>query len=1399
MATSHGTVERICRLTPLQDGMFFDALRKQGSGEVLYQVCLELAGPVRPTLLREAWRTVVRRHPILRTSFHYERLDVPVQVARRDADPAWRDLDWRGVVETDHDRLLAELVESDRRQPFELTRAPLMRLACVQASDHRFWLLWTYHHLLLDGWSMYLVLDDVSRCYRELAVGRTPDLAPTRPYWDYVAWLDRHGSTGSEEFWRRGLAGFAVPTPLGYEDVGPAGTGAEFGEVERTVPADVRTALAALAGSHRITPGSVVQAAWAVTLSRYTGCDDVVFGCVVSGRPPEFAGIDDMVGLFINMLPVRAQVADDRPLVEWLTDVQTGLVEARQHQHTPLTTIQQWSDVPRGMPLFESIAVFINYPVRESWTDGGEATVTGQRVLQQPHYPLHLTVVAGDTGWRLSLGYDATRFRRGTVERLVDLFGSVLAAVATATGRAAGPTVGDLPRWPGTTALAELAREDQAPAVAWPDLVRAVVAQRPDGVAVHAAAPLTYRALLARAERLAVRMCAAGAGPARTVELRLGMSAEFVVALTATALAGAALALDDVDGDVVCQLDAARPDGFEVAGPGGTGSPGHDPRAAVVVTNDAALTHSGLAALLWWLQRHHPMSSADTAMIVDEPAGFGAVRDVLWALAVGATVAPVTDVRGPAWGAVTVASGPATFAAGQLPPALRRLAVRPGPVPSATLRSLRVRTALHVVEEFPHGDATLRSTFRVDGQAGVAVSPAVGRRRDGKRVFPPPTGTAVTEDDPRLWSVAAVLTRHPAIRDAVAHAAPAENGRPLVTAYVVTDGGTVNAAALGEQVTARLGRELVPDRFVTLPALPVTPDGRIDVAALPTGPTRQTDRSTGQLAAMVIGVWAQVTEVPADRLDPRTDFFDIGGHSLLAIRLVSRIRSAFGIDFTLNDLFTNPTVGGCTRAVHAAMTNGSVAEGSAPIPRSPRGAPLRMSFAQERLWFLDQVVGGRANNVLLPARIGGAVNAEALRRALGAVVERHEVLRTFLLEQDGVPVQVINDHAPAVLAVDDLSALPADVAERQARALLEADVARRFDLAAETPLRARLIRLAAHDHVLGLCVHHAAFDGWSTGVLFDDLTTAYKACAEGKGDPLPGLTVQYADFAQWQRERLTGERLDRLLGYWRRQLDGVPEVLDLAPPLPSGDRMSNTRAEIDVFLPGDLVGGLDRLAAAESGTLFMALLTAYSLVLAKHARRDDVVVGAPVAGRDHPDVEGLVGFFVNVAVLRMDLSGEPTFRAVLRRVRQVCLDALTHSELPFEKLVGALRPDRVAERLALAQVAFTFQSAPGGSLEFDGRPVEHFPVRHGVARWELDLEAYPWDGGVRCVFRYAVDRYRRGLVAQLGADYLDVVRRMVADLDAPAFSRPAAPGDTGELTGASLDMLRAAAASGGEA
>jgi amino acid adenylation domain-containing protein len=421
-----------------------------------------------------------------------------------------------------------------------------------------------------------------------------------------------------------------------------------------------------------------------------------------------------------------------------------------------------------------------------------------------------------------------------------------------------------------------------------------------------------------------------------------------------------------------------------------------------------------------------------------------------------------------------------------------------------------------------------------------------------------------------------------------------------------------------------------------------------------------------------------------------------------------------------------------------------------------------VSFAQERLWFLERLQqGGTVYNVPARLPLHGALDEAALERALGEIVRRHEVLRTTFREDDGVPVQVITPFAGFVLPVEDLSALGGAAREAVARQAAE-DAARPFDLVTGPPFRARLLRLSAEERVLLLCMHHIVSDGWSLGVLFAELTALYDAYRDGGASPLAEPPVQYADYAAWQRERWQGETAQRQLAYWTRQLAGAPEVLELPSDRPRPAVPSFRGGSVPLRVSARALDGLRELGRAEGATLFMVVLAAFQVLLSKYSGSEDVVVGTPVAGRTERELEELVGMFVNVLVLRTDVSGDPGFRALVGRVREGVLGAYEHQEVPFERLVAELQPERSLSHSPLFQVSFSLDSTDRPGTGGAGLPAQGGGTQIGLTKFDLSLSLNVRGEGLAGVLEYSSDLFDHGTIARM-AGHLGCVLEQVAD------------------------------------
>jgi amino acid adenylation domain-containing protein len=609
-----------------------------------------------------------------------------------------------------------------------------------------------------------------------------------------------------------------------------------------------------------------------------------------------------------------------------------------------------------------------------------------------------------------------------------------------------------------------------------------------------------------------------------------------------------------------------------------------------------------------------------------------------------------------------------------------------------------------------------------------------------------------------------VLRRHPGVVDCTVVAREHRPGDRRLVAYVV---GDADAASLRAHLLRALPDYMVPAAFVALDALPLTRNGKVDRAALPApdydaggryvAPRTPTEEVLAEIWAGVLGV---------ARVGVHDDFFALGGHSLLATRVVSRIRAVLGVELPLRAHFAGPTVAGLAEAVEALRRGGRPQ--LPPVVPVGREGPLPLSFAQERLWFLDRLQPhGAAYTVATGWRLSGALDVSALERALGEIVRRHEALRTTFRETDGAPVQVVAPFAGFALAVEDLSGLDGVARDAVVRRRTAQDAASSFDLAAGPLFRAALLKTGEHEHVLLLAMHHIASDEWSLGVLFRELGALYGAYAGGGQPALPALAVQYADFAAWQREQLRGEPLERELAWWKERLAGAPALLELPTDHPRPAVHSGRGATERMELSAELLERLRALARGEGATLFMVALAAWQVLLAKYASTADVVVGSPVAGRTRRETEALIGFFVNTLVLRTDLSGDPAFREAVGRVREATLGAFEHQELPFEQLVAALQPERSRGHAPLFQVAFVLEGADRAGADLPGITLRRVNAERETSKFDLTLFVAPHGPAPAAALEYSTDLFEPATVRRMLQHFARVLEQVAEDADRP--------------------------------
>ncbi|MFE9681823.1 non-ribosomal peptide synthase/polyketide synthase [Streptomyces sp. NPDC006285] len=1477
-------VEDLLPLTPLQEGMLFHRLVGGPDDVYVDQAALLLDGVADPHAFGLAWQRITDRTPALRTSVVWQDVPVPLQAVHRDVRVPLTHLDWRDADPAERTRRFDRLRADDLARGIDLASAPLMRLTLVRLPDARLHLLWTSHHLILDGWSLAQVLTEVCEEYAALTAGSEPNPPVRRPFADYVRWLADQDTEATREHWRQVLGGFATPTPLPVDRPLTGTHETRSADVHTTELSDtVSATLARTARDAGLTVNTVVQGAWALLLSRYAAEPDVVFGTTVSGRPDELPGVESMVGMFINTVPTRVRVDSRRPAAAWLRELQDAQAESRRFAAASLAELTALSDVPSGTPLFHSMVAFENYPFDAARTSGSGVRLVDVTSRDATNYPLVLRAYQGER-LGFDLAHDPDLFDTGTVRALAGRLRLLLTEIAEHPDRPLRALAWTTAEERRRILVDVNGTEHGRPSDTLVDLFEAQAARTPGAPAVTCGTDrLDYATLDAAAGRLAHRLAEAGAGPERYVALALPRSTDLVVAVLAVLKTGAAylpidpnlpaervahLLADAAPVTLVTTTDGARraqdaavpvvalddpATRTDLAGRPATG-PDHPRRplpespAYAIYTSGSTgrpkgvvVPHANVVRLFTRTRHWFGFDESDVWTLFHSYAFDFSVWELWGALLHGGrlVVVPEDVARSPedflrllADERVTVLNQtPSAFyplirADAEHPELAARLALRtvmfggealdvgrladwyarhPDTAPRlanmygitettvhVTYEALDRTTArtgaaspigtgipdlrVHVLDEdlapvppgavgemYVAGEGLARGYLRRPGLTATRFladpfgAPGTRMYRTGDRARRRADGTLeyLGRADQQVkirgyriepGEIEAALHTHPDVGDAAVGVYEDTAGTRRLVAHVVGRAGAEPpvAADLRAHLERLLPAHMVPAAYVPLAALPLTVNGKLDRRALPapgpdgfaTGTARTAPRTPAERA--VAAAWADVLDT--DEVAADDDFFALGGDSILAVRVVSRLRAAFGAEVSPRLLFTHPTL-----SALAAALGDPPKDRTAPadvIPAVAPGTPAPLSYAQQRLWFLDRFEPGSTEYTILSVlRLRGPLDVDALRAALDALVARHEALRTTFAEQDGHARQFVHPPYPVDMPLDDLTG-----ARDRLDALVEREASRPFDLSTGPLLRTRLARLADDEHVLVLAVHHIATDGWSAGVLGRDLGELYTAAHEGRTPDLPHLPVRYADFAAWQRART--EEADGQLAYWRDNLAGITP---LEPPTdrPRPAVRARTGALVTFTLPAALTDRLRETGRAADATLYMTLLTACTVLLSRWADQEDIAVGTVTAGRERPELHDVVGMFVNTLVLRNRVEPGLSFHALLERVRTTVLDAFAHQDVPFEKLVDALQPERDTSRTPLFQAMVALHNLGAETPDLPGLDIEPLtpPIRH--AAFDLAFDFVEHDGGLTGHLEYDTGLFDAGTAERL--------------------------------------------------
>ncbi|ETW23727.1 non-ribosomal peptide synthetase [Mycobacterium gastri] len=1407
---------------------------------------VNIPGPVNRDVLRRSLDAVIAHHEVLHTTFRSAR-GVPQAVVGAPQPVGLR------FEQMSTEAEITAAAAAEAAIPFDIGVGPLLRARLFGLGDGRHVLVLTMHHIISDGWSFRVLLRDLARIYQALERGEPSPLGELPiQYRDYAQW-ERERLRGERfdalvGFWKDYLAG-APPLELDTDRPRPTFGTFRGARMHFDLGRELTAALRELCRARNVTTSVPLLAALSVVLHQFSGQDDIVIGTLSGNRAR--LETEDLIGLFVNALPVRIRLDGDPGVTELLTRVRQCLVDVLAHQGLPFDLIVNATAPDRDAsrnPLFG--VQFVLQPAARATERSGLGFEVAEIETHTAKRDLTFTFVDDDaiTG---HVEYATELFDATRIELLIAHLREVLDAMVSDLGRRLSglPMLTESERAHYRTERSRL-QTPQTPAGSIQELFEMTADHVPDAVAVTADGhSLTYRELDAAANRLAWRLRSLGVkagtvvgfSPRRAVGMAVGMLAILKAGGVYVPVdpsypkdrarimlddAGVQLLLDEneIESPSVQQESAERlpsavaPDdlAYVMYTSGSTGRP-----------KGVAVTHRGVVEYVQTLGRDLALAADDVYLETASISFSSSIRQLMAPLAIGAQVVIVTNeerhdpaalLRRIDESQVTVADLVPTMVAGMvrciretqpavpLPSRLRLLLTASEPLRAGIVRAWRDRIGGNItwINMYGQTETTgIVSLYRVGQVRGSDQSIVpIGRPRGNvgmyvldqrMRLVPPGVsgqlfiaGTALAREyvgDPALtarkflpapwdpgerlyasgdvvrlgWDgtiefrnrtdgqvkirglrvepgeIDQALLDHPGVRDAVTIVQNIDGEPGVLVAYVVAESehvsGPVSVGELRDHTRRRLPEHMVPAAFVLLERLPLTPNGKLDRAALPEVTIRRDPEveyipPRAGLEESLASIWRSI--LPVEQIGAGDNFFALGGHSLLAAQLRSRIHQLLGVHLPLEVLFEHQTLAELARRIEESGTSA----GEAPELRpAPRGGTVPASYAQEQIWQAERDdPGAAAHWIDVSIRIIGPLEAALLVRAVQDVVQRHDLLRTVFRPTATTLAQVILDaHVPDVPVVD---AQPTTTAEHNGEWR---------DLDIRPPLRAEVLRVADDNHILRLRAHRILVDGHSMRVLLGEIGAAIAnrlGTDKVSGVSLPGRELQYADYAYWERQWLTGAALARRVDYFREQF----ALGELPPGLPTDyprcDRRARQGRRYAFEFSPEIAEAARTLAIREQASLYMVLLAAFAVALGRYADRRALVIGAPVTRRSDPATQLIIGPFMNTVPLRVDLDADPELPAVIREVKAKVLGALSNQDAPWHYVIAALTAQHGEIARGIGEVAFLMDEPVPAEFSVGGFAFSHVPPQRLSVRRELTVAMSTQGGGISGTVTY---------------------------------------------------------------
>ncbi|NIM16909.1 MAG: amino acid adenylation domain-containing protein, partial [Candidatus Aminicenantes bacterium] len=1456
-------IQLIYPLSPMQNGMLYHWLRNEKSDSYFSQGVFTIEGEIEKSTLEDTFNQLIERYDILRTIFVYEDLEEPLQVVLNNRKARVYDEDITHLSENQGNLYLEEFKRKDKQRGFDLTRDILMRLSLFKTGFKDYCLVWSFHHILMDGWCLGIIFKDFIEIYHSLKQGKRVELPAVIPYINYIRWLEKQEKTAGLKYWQQYLEGYEEP--VGLPKLGNLKRNDDYKLEEYDLIIDEKrvSALNSIARQEGVTVNTVFQTLWSVLLQRYNNTDEVVFGVVVSGRPPEIQGIEQMVGLFINTIPIRIKSRPDREFSQLLRMVQQKGALSRPYEYLPLAEIQSKSQLK--VNLIDHIMVFENYPIQEEIKNAGiepeyDFRAVNVRIHEQTNYNFNIVIFPGQY-FLVKFSYNGLVYEGNLIKRV----GLHLEEMIKQVIENPSKTIKEIGIITGVEKQQILYDFNQT-AVKYPkektihELFERQVEKTPDHTALTGQIPgkfggsvsLTYKELNKKSNRLARILHEKGVESDTIVGVMVERSIEMIVGILAILKAGGAFLLIDPeypreridymlkDSNVSLLLTGLELledcKGTACCAPTASPAACNLPLSLAYIIYTSGTTgkpkgvmiqHQSLVNLCSWHNRYFQVKESDHATQYAKISFDASVWEIFPYLIKGASLTIIdTDIK------LDIEKLNEFFEThditiGFLPTQLCEQFME---LENRSLRKLLTggdRLGKFIKRDYqlynnygPTEDTVVNTSFPVNR---YHINIPIGRPVDNNRIyildknglFPQPIGipgelciagdglargylnnpelTAEKFFNYRSYSlyfskkiyrtgdlarwladgnieflgridlqvkirgvrielgeIENQLLNHKEIKEAVVIDKKTQDGDKYLCAYIVSDRELI-PAELKKYLSGTMPDYMIPSYFVSIEKVPLTSSGKIDRKALPepgVKPTGITIVPRNRVEKKLAEIWSEIliSDVFAT-IGIDDNFFERGGHSLKATTLTAKIHKEFNVKIPLAQIFKTPVIRELAEIIKKAARNRFAAV--EPVEKKDF---YPLSSAQRRLYILQQMeLNTTVYNIPQVVVLEGAIN-KRLKDTINRLIRRHEGLRTSFAVVDEEPVQKINPEVNfGLVEIEHCSVtdLPGIVT----------NFIRPFDLSQAPLLRVGLIETGEREHILMVDIHHIIADGVSHALLVKDFMALYGG-EEGK---LAKIPIQYKDYSQWQHSERQKEAVKKQETYWLKQFQGDIPVLDLPTDYPRPAIQSFEGNTLAFEIGSKEARALKELTHPAGVTLFMVLVSLFDILLLKLSghENEDILVGTPISGRRHADLEPVIGMFVNTLVLRNSPHGHLTFEEFLNQVKETSIQAFENQDYLFEDLVDhpGLDIKRDPGRNPLFDVVFTFQNLDIPVLQVPGLKLKPYQDENIIktAKFDITLTAQERGETLYFTFEYCTRLFKQETMARFAKYFQNIV------------------------------------------